>query len=70
MLTLELDPVLEERLASLAQRTRRTPGELAREIVAHGLDDLADGLIAKERHEHPEGWYSLEELEEGRDLEG
>jgi predicted transcriptional regulator len=70
MLTLELDPKLEERLARLAEKTNRSPGELANELLAQGLEDVSDGLIALERLEKPEGWYSLEDLEEGRDLEG
>jgi predicted transcriptional regulator len=70
MLTLELDPKLEERLARLAEKTNRSPGELANELLAQGLKDVSDGLIALERLEKPEGWYSLEDLEEGRDLEG
>ncbi len=70
MLTLELDPKLEERLARLAQKVDRSPGELAQQLLAQGLEDVADGLIALERLDEPEGWYSLEDLEEGRDLEG
>ena len=70
MPTLKLDPQLEERLARLAQKTNRSPSELANELLAHSLDDVSDGLIALERLEKPEGWYSLEDLEEGRDLEG
>jgi predicted transcriptional regulator len=70
MLTLELDPKLEERLARLAKKTDRSPSKLAQELVAQGLDDVSDGLIALERMDNPEGWYSLEDLEEGRDLAG
>ena len=69
MQILKLEPQLEERLARLAERTNRSPGELANELLALGLDDVSDGLIALERLENPEGWYSLEDLEEGRDLE-
>ncbi len=69
MLTLELDPKLEERLARLAEKTRRSPGKLAQELLVYGLDDVSDDLIALERLEHPEGWFSLEDLEAGRDLE-
>jgi predicted transcriptional regulator len=70
MLTLKLDPALEAKLSRLAKQTDRSPDQLARELVAFGLDDLADGLIALERREAPEGWWSLEDLEAGRDLEG
>ncbi|MDH3525445.1 MAG: hypothetical protein OES32_17870 [Acidobacteriota bacterium] len=54
----------------MAEKTNRSPGELANELLAQGLEDVSDGLIALERLEKPEGWYSLEDLEEGRDLEG
>ena len=70
MLTLELAPEIEEYLDRLAERIGRRPGELARELVAQGLEDLDDALVALERREAPEGWYSLEDLEAGRDLEG
>lgn len=70
MPTLKLEPQLERRLARLAEKTNRSPDELANQLLAHGLDDVSDGLIALERLEKPQGWYSLEDLEEGRDLEG
>lgn len=70
MVTLELEPQLEERLKQLAAKAHRSPDKLAGELVRIGLDDLADGLIALERLEEPEGWYSLDDLEAGRDMAG
>jgi len=70
MLTLELAPNLEKRLARLAESVGRPADDLARELLVQGLEDLDDALIAHERLERPEGWYTLEDLDEGRDLEG
>ena len=61
---LELDPKLGERLARLAEKMNRPPGELAHELLARGLDDVSDGLIALERLRKPEGWFSLVDLAE------
>ncbi len=66
---LQIDPKLAERLVSLAEKTSRSPAELANELLAQGLEDVSDGLIALERLAKPQGWFSLEDLEEGRDLE-
>ena len=36
-------------------------------MCAESPDDASDGRIALERLDKPEGWYSLEDLEEVRD---
>lgn len=70
MLALRLPPDIEKRLAALAKKTGRTKSLYAREAIMRYLDDLEDTFIAIERIERPDRRWTLEELEQGRDLEG
>lgn len=70
MLAIRLTPDIENRLAELAKRTGRTKTYYAREAILRHLDDLEDQYLALARLERPAKRWTLEELEQGRDLEG
>ncbi len=70
MLSIRLDAETEKRLERLAERTGRTKSYYAREALLEHLDEMEDRYIAIERLESPDRRWSLEELEEGADLEG
>ena len=53
MISIELDPEIEQRLTELAKRTGKTEAELAREIVKYGMEDLEDISIAEARLANP-----------------
>jgi RHH-type rel operon transcriptional repressor/antitoxin RelB len=53
MLSIDLDPEIEQRLKALAKRTGKTEAELARELVEHNIDELEDICIAEERLANP-----------------
>jgi RHH-type rel operon transcriptional repressor/antitoxin RelB len=53
MLSIDLDPEIEQRLKALAKRTGKTEAELARELVEHNIEDLEDICIAEERLANP-----------------
>jgi len=63
MLAIRLKPELEQRLASLAERTGRTKTFYAREAIESHLEDLEDAYIAIQRLEQPERIYTSEEVE-------
>ena len=69
MLSIRLDPETEKRLERLATTTGRTKSYYAREALLEHLDDMEDRYIAIERLETADRRWSLEELEEGADLE-
>lgn len=70
MLAIELPPQVESRLEILAAKTGRSKEEYAREAITQLLEDLEDIEIAEERLKNPGKRWSLEDLEQGRDLEG
>jgi RHH-type rel operon transcriptional repressor/antitoxin RelB len=70
MLAIRLTPDIEKRLAELARRTGRTKTFYAREAILRYLDDLEDQYLALDRLEHPAKRWTLDELEDGLDLEG
>ncbi len=51
----------------IARIQTRAQAEAGLRTCAESLDDGSDGRIALERLDKPEGWYSLEDLEKGRD---
>jgi RHH-type rel operon transcriptional repressor/antitoxin RelB len=53
MLSIDLDPEIEQRLRALAKRTGKTEAELARELVKYGMEDLEDITIAEQRLANP-----------------
>jgi RHH-type rel operon transcriptional repressor/antitoxin RelB len=70
MLAIRLTPDIENRLTELAKRTGRTKTFYAREAILRYLDDLEDQYLALDRLEHPAKRWTLDELEDGLDLEG
>jgi RHH-type rel operon transcriptional repressor/antitoxin RelB len=69
MLAIRLQPETERRLNALAKQTGRTKTYYAREAILRYLDDMEDQYIALDRLEHPRRRWTLEELEQRRDLE-
>ena len=71
MLAIRLPEKIEKRLATLAEMTGRTKSFYAREAIIEHIEDLEDYYLAVHRLENPpERIWSLEELEQGLDLEG
>jgi len=62
MLSVRLEPDLEQRLADLAARTGRTKSYYAREAIVQYLEDMEDRYIAIERLENPGKRWSLDEI--------
>ncbi len=60
---------IEKCLERLAHRTGRTKTFYAREAILRHLDELEDIYVAVDRLEKPAKRWTLEELEDGRDLE-
>ncbi len=70
MLAIRLPEEIEKRLGDLAEKTGRTKSFYAREAIMEHLEDLEDYYLAVHRLENPpERIWSLEELEQGLDLE-
>ncbi len=71
MLAIRLPEKIEQRLQTLAVKTGRTKSYYAREAIVEHLEDLEDYYLAVHRIENPtERVWSLDELEQERDLEG
>jgi len=68
MLAIRLQPETERRLNALAKQTGRTKTYYAREAILRYLDDMEDQYIALDRLEHSGKRWTLEELEQRRDL--
>ena len=71
MLAIRLPEKIEQRLQTLAVKTGRTKSYYAREAIIEHLENLEDYYLTVHRIEnHPERVWSLDELEQERDLEG
>ena len=70
MIAIELPPDVETRLRSLAEKTGRTETDLANEAILQLLEDEDDAATASERLKNPTRRWSLEDLEQKRDMEG
>jgi RHH-type transcriptional regulator, rel operon repressor / antitoxin RelB len=70
MLSVRLEPQIEERLDALARATGRTKSFYVREAVIVHLEEMEDRYIAIERLERPAERIPLDELERELDLEG
>jgi predicted DNA-binding protein len=53
MLSIDLDPEIEQRLKALAKSAGKTEAELARELIEQDIEDLEDLRIAEERLANP-----------------
>ncbi len=69
MLAIRLPEDIERRLTELASKTGRTKTFYAREAILDHLDEIEDKYLALSRLENPGKRWSLEELEQGIDLE-
>ena len=69
MLTIRLPEDIEARLATLAARTGRTKAFYAKEAIIEHLDDMEDKYLAINRLENPSKRWTLDELEQGLDLD-
>lgn len=70
MLAVRLPEDIEERIAELASRTGRTKTYYVKEAIMRQIDELEDKYLALDRLENPAKRWSLEDMEQGRDMEG
>jgi RHH-type rel operon transcriptional repressor/antitoxin RelB len=68
MLALRLPPAIEKRLQALADKTGRTKSFYAREAILQHIEDLEDAYLASARLKRPAKRWSLDDIEQGRDL--
>ena len=61
MLAIRLEPEIENRLSTLAQKTGRTKTFYAREAILEHLEDLEDYYLAVDALQKPGRIYSKEE---------
>lgn len=69
MLAIRISHDVEHRLQQLALRTGRTKTYYAREALLRFIEDMEDEYLAISRLEAPTKRWTLEELEDGIDLE-
>ena len=70
MISVRLDPEIEDRLADIARRTGKTKSECVREALAAYVEDCDDIHVALARLESPSKLWTLEALEAELDLAG
>ncbi len=69
MLAIRIDKNTEDRLTNLAIKTGRTKTFYAKEAILTYLDEMEDYYIAKDRLDNPGTIWSLDEIENEKDLE-
>jgi len=69
MISVRLPKDIEKRLDYLAKETGRTKTYYVKEALVEHIDDLEDAYLALSRLEKPGKRWTLEELENERDLE-
>ncbi|NJN46255.1 MAG: TraY domain-containing protein [Candidatus Competibacteraceae bacterium] len=69
MLAIRLPKEIEARLTELAAKTGRTKSFYVREAILEHLDEMEDKYLAIERLENPGKRWTLDELEQGLDLD-
>ncbi len=70
MLSIRLDPEIEERLRQLAEKTGRTKSFYVREAILEHLEEMEDRYLAIDRLEKPARRLTLDEVEQELDLDG
>lgn len=70
MLAIRLPEDIEARLTELAAKTGRTKTFYVKEAILEHLDEMEDKYLAINRLENPGKRWTLDELEQDRDLEG
>ena len=68
MLAIRLPEDIEARLTALAAKTGRTKTFYAREAILRHLDDMEDAYLALNRLENPSKRWTLDDMEQERDL--
>lgn len=69
MLAIRISEDIETRLGQLAHKTGRTKTYYAREALLRYIEDMEDEYLALSRIETPTKRWTLEDLEQGIDLE-
>ena len=69
MIAVRLPSEIEERIAQLAARTGRTKTYYIKEAIMEHLDEMEDRYLALDRLENPAKRWTLEEMEQGLDME-
>ena len=69
MIAVRLPSEIEERIAQLAARTGRTKTYYIKEAILEHLDEMEDRYLALDRLEKPAKRWTLEEMEQGLDME-
>ena len=69
MIAVRLPAEVEERIAKLAARTGRTKTFYIKEAILEHLDEMEDKYLALDRLERPARRWTLEEMEQGLDME-
>lgn len=70
MIAVRLSTEIETRIAELASRTGRTKSFYIKEAIMEHLDEMEDKYLALDRLENPGKRWTLEEMEQGIDMEG
>ncbi|MGH8549834.1 MAG: type II toxin-antitoxin system RelB family antitoxin [Methylococcales bacterium] len=68
MIAIRLPSDINHRLEVLAKRTGRSKTYYAREAILRYLEDMEDTYVAIERLENPGRRWTMEEIEDGKDL--
>jgi RHH-type rel operon transcriptional repressor/antitoxin RelB len=69
-LSIRLPDDIDQRLDALAYKTGRTKTYYVREAILEHIEELEDIYLALNRLKTPSKRWSLDDLENGRDLEG
>ena len=69
MLAIRLPEEIEKRLADLAAKTGRTKTFYAKEAILEHLGEMEDKYLAVTRLENPGKRFSLDEMEQGFDVD-
>lgn len=69
MIAVHLSSEIEQRIADLAARTGRTKNFYIEEAILEYLDELEDKYLALHRLENPDKCWTLDEIEQGIDMD-
>ena len=69
MIAVHLPSEIEQRIADLAARTGRTKNFYIEEAILEYLDELEEKYLALHRLENPDKRWTLDEMEQGIDMD-
>ena len=69
MLSVRLPEATEARLTALAEKTGRTKTFYVKEAIQNHRDEMEDKYLALDRLENPVKRWTLDEMEQGLDLD-